>query len=142
MPVLEGVIERVIRKISVPAYKKRTEDLRDLQLLIYIMNSWNYVRLIQTYPDRDDLTKEALEWFKLLGLSKGQIDSLKRAIRPDYYLAVYSSAEGYAVSRDFDPETYFFSDSKGENDPETFLAGTGNVGLTDGITIETGDPLI
>lgn len=108
----------------------------------YIYNErWNYVKLIQTYPDRDDLTKEALDWFNLLGLSRGQIDSLKRAKVPDYYLSVYSFAEGYAVSRDFDPETYFFSDSKGENDPETFLAGTGNVGLTDGITIETGDPL-
>jgi membrane fusion protein, copper/silver efflux system len=102
---------------------------------------WNYVKLIQAYPDQDDLTMEALEWFKLLGLSKGQIDSLKRSAKPDFHLAVYSYAEGYAVSRDFDPETFFFTGIKGESNPETFLAGTGNIGLNDGVIVETGTPL-
>ena len=103
---------------------------------------WNYVKLIQAYPDRDDLTKEALEWLYLQGLSKGQIDSLKRATtRPDYHLAVYSPGEGYAVSRDFDPESFFSTGFKEGNNPENTLAGKGSIGLNDGVAIEKGDPL-
>lgn len=103
---------------------------------------WNYVKLIQAYPDRDDLTKEALEWLYLQGLSKGQIDSLKRATtRPDYHLAVYSPGEGYAVSRDFDPESFFSTGFREDNNPENTLAGTGSIGLNDGIAVEKGDPL-
>lgn len=108
----------------------------------YIYNErWNYVRLIQTYPDRDDLTKEALDWFRLLGLSEGQIDSLKKAKVPEYYLPVYSYEEGYAVSRDFNPETYLLKDGKGGENPETFISRNGTIGLTDGISIQSGDPL-
>lgn len=103
---------------------------------------WNYVKLIQAYPDRDDLTKEALEWLYLQGLSKGQIDSLKRSTtRPDYHLAVYSPGEGYAVSRDFDPESFFSTGFKEGNNPENTLAGKGSIGLNDGVAIEKGDPL-
>lgn len=102
---------------------------------------WNYVKLIQAYPDRDDLTEEALEWFRRLGLSKGQVDSLKHTIKPDYHLPVYSFSEGYAVSSDFDPETFFFTVTREQDNPETFLAGTGNIGLNEGITVETGTPL-
>lgn len=102
---------------------------------------WNYVKIIQAYPDRDDLTAEALEWFRLLGLSKGQVDSLKHAVKPDYYLPVYCSAEGYAVSRDFDPETFFTEGFSEDNDPASFIAGTGSLDFSDGITVETGTPL-
>ena len=101
---------------------------------------WNYVRLIQTYPDREDLTVEALEWFRLIGLTKGQIDTLKKTIRPDYYFAVYSPAEGYAVSIDFDPETFFLPEPKLKVPPRLSPV-SGGVGLTDGQSVETGDPL-
>ncbi len=99
------------------------------------------MKLIQAYPDRDDLTAEALEWFRLLGLSKGQVDSLKHTVKPDYYLPVYSSEEGYAVSRDFDPETFFTEEFSEGNDPASFIAGTGSLGFSEGITVETGTPL-
>ncbi len=102
---------------------------------------WNYVRLIQTYPDREDLTAEALEWFRLIGLSEGQIDTLKKTIRPDYYFAVYSPADGYAVSSGFDPETAFTSGRESKDLSEAFLQESGGVGLTDGRSVETGEPL-
>jgi hypothetical protein len=102
---------------------------------------WNYVRLIQTYPDREDLTAEALEWFRLIGLSKGQIDTLKKTIRPDYYFAVYSPAEGYAVSLDFNPETSFSEGIGKEITTGGLSYGSGGVGLTDGKSVSTGDPL-
>lgn len=94
---------------------------------------WNYVKLIQAFPDQDNLTREALEWFNLMGLSEGQTDSLKRANIPDYHLAVYSQAEGYAVSVDYNST---FSDS-----PETYKEGTSLGGFNDGITVETGAAL-
>lgn len=101
---------------------------------------WNYVKLIQRYPDQDSLTVEAREWLKLLGLSRGQIDSLKKAVKPDYHLAVYSDAEGYAVNADFDPENYFSSGIDEEVKSVGTLAG-GGIGFNDGLTIETGTPL-
>ncbi len=94
---------------------------------------WNYVKLVQAFPERDDLTWEALEWFNILGLSKGQIDSLKRAKIPDYHLPVYSQSEGYAVSRDYNLLSF--------DNPETYTEGTGLAGFNDGITVETGTPL-
>ncbi len=102
---------------------------------------WNYVRLIQTYPDREDLTVEALEWFRLIGLSKGQIDTLKKTIRPDYHFAVYSPADGYAVSNDFNAETFFTAGAENEGASGDFSSGSGGVGLIDGQSVETGEPL-
>jgi hypothetical protein len=100
---------------------------------------WNYVRLIQTYPDREDLTAEALEWFRLIGLTKGQIDTLKKTIRPDYHFAVYSPADGYSVSLDFNPS--FSAGEEKEGDPGSLPQGYGGVGLTDGKSVGTGEPL-
>ncbi len=135
-----GLIERSFVKYQFQHIKKGQKIYEIYSPDIYT-ERWNYVRLIQAYPDRDDLTAEALEWFRLLGLSEGQIDSLKHCVKPDYYLAVYSFADGYAVSKDFDPETFFITGPEEGNDPETFLAGTGSIGLTDGITVETGESL-
>ena len=136
----DGLIEKSFVRYQFQHIKKGQKIYESYSPDIYT-ERWNYVKLIQAYPDRDDLTVEALEWFRLLGLSKGQVDSLKRTVRPDYHLPVYCYAEGYAVSKDFDPETFFFSGFRKENDPETFLAGTGSIGLTDGVTVETGTPL-
>ncbi len=122
-------------------YIKKGQKIYEIYSPNIYTERWNYVKLIQAYPDRDDLAAEALEWFKLIGLSRGQVDSLKKAVRPDYYLPVYSYGEGYAVGRDFDPETFFLNGFNEENDPATFLAGSGNVGLNEGITVETGTPL-
>lgn len=135
-----GRVERSFVKYQFQYIKKGQKIFEVYNPYIY-NERWNYVRLIQTYPDRDDLTKEALDWFSLLGLSKGQIDSLKKAKVPDYYLPVYSFAEGYAVSRDFNPETYLFDDNKGGENPETFISQNGTIGFNDGISIQTGDPL-
>ena len=135
-----GLIEKSFVKYQFQ-YVKKGQKIYEIYSPDIYTERWNYVKLIQGYPDRDDLTREALDWFNLLGLSKGQIDSLKRTVKPDYHLPVYSPAEGYAVSEDFDPETYFFAGFREENKPETFLAGTGSIGLNDGITVETGTPL-
>ncbi len=135
-----GHIEKTFVKYQFQHIKKGQKIFEIYSPDIYT-ERWNYVKLIQAYPDRDDLTMEALEWFKLIGLSKGQVDSLKKAVRPDYYLPVYSYAEGYAVSRDFDPETFFFTSFDEVNDPATFLAGSGSIGFNEGITVETGTPL-
>ena len=98
---------------------------------IYI-KSWNYVKLIQIYPDQDNLTVEARQWLSLQGLTKEQVESLKRTVKPDYHLAVYSDADGYAVNADFDPETYFE-----RTNPST----GGNLGFNEGLTIEAGTQL-
>jgi Cu(I)/Ag(I) efflux system membrane fusion protein len=135
-----GLIEKSFVKYQFQ-YVKKGQKIYEIYSPDIYTERWNYVKLIQGYPDRDDLAKEALDWFNLLGLSKGQVDSLKRTIKPDYHLPVYCYAEGYAVSRNFDPETYFFTGFREENNPETFLAGTGSIGLNDGITVETGTPL-
>jgi len=121
-----GLIERSFVKYQFQHVNKGQKIYEIYSPDIYTAK-WNYVKLLQAYPDRDDYTREALEWFNILGLSKGQIDSLKRTVKPDYHLAVYSYAEGYAVPGDFDPEAS--------------IAGTGSIGLNDGITVETGTPL-
>jgi Cu(I)/Ag(I) efflux system membrane fusion protein len=135
-----GLIEQSFVKYQFQHIKKGQKIYEIFCPDIYT-EQWNYVKLVQAYPDRDDLAREALEWLNLLGLSKGQIDSLKRAPKPDYHLAVYSSAEGYAVNRDFDPESFFFTGVREERDPAASLAGAGSVGLNDGISIATGEPL-
>jgi len=98
---------------------------------------WNYVKLVQTYPNQDNLTVEAREWFKYIGLTSAQIESLKHSIKPDYHLTVYSDVDGFAVPSDFDLERYFSSINTNGND-RTENKG---IGLNDGITIETGTPL-
>lgn len=135
-----GHIERTFVKFQFQYIRKGQKIFEIYSPDIYT-ERWNYVKLIQAYPDRDDLTAEALEWFRLLGLSKGQVDSLKHAVKPDYYLPVYSSEEGYAVSRDFDPETLFTEEFSDGNDPASVIAGTGSLGFSEGITVETGTPL-
>jgi len=121
-----GLIERSFVKYQFQHVNKGQKIYEIYSPDIYTAK-WNYVKLLQAYPDRDDYTREALEWLNILGLSKGQIDSLKRTVKPDYHLAVYSYGEGYAVPGDFDPGTS--------------IAGTGSIGLNDGITVETGTPL-
>ena len=98
---------------------------------------WNYVKLIQTYPNQDNLTVEAREWFKFLGLTAEQINALKKAIKPNYHLEVYSDADGYAVPADFDPDKYFSQENAGLN---TTSANKG-IGLNEGMTVETGTSL-
>jgi len=98
---------------------------------------WNYVKLIQMYPDQDNLTVEAREWFKYIGLTSAQIESLKHTVKPDYHLTVYCDCDGYAVPADFDPEKYY---STGNNDGYNQAVSKG-IGLNDGITVESGAPL-
>jgi len=98
---------------------------------------WNYVKLIQMYPDQDNLTVEAREWFKFIGLTNAQIESLKHTIKPDYHLTVYSDYEGYVVPADFDPEKYYSTGNYDGNNQ----SGTKGIGLNDGITVESGAPL-
>jgi Cu(I)/Ag(I) efflux system membrane fusion protein len=126
-----GVVERSFVKYQFQPIHKGQKIFEIYCPEIY-KDHWDYIRLIQTYPDRDDLTMEAREWFNLLGLSIGQIDSLKKAIKPNYHLTVYSDISGFAVSSDFDPEKYYSNENQ----------SIGNaLGFNDGVTIETGAPL-
>ena len=135
-----GHIEKTFVKYQFQ-YVRKGQKIFEIYSPDIYTERWNYVQIIQAYPDRDDLTAEALEWFRLLGLSKGQVDSLKHTVKPDYYLPVYSSAEGYAVSRDFDPETFFTEGFSEGNDQSSSIAVTGDLGFSSGITVETGTPL-
>jgi Cu(I)/Ag(I) efflux system membrane fusion protein len=135
-----GHIEKTFVKYQFQ-YIKKGQKIYEIYSPDIYYQRWNYVQIIQAYPDRDDLTWEALEWFRLLGLSKGQVDSLKRTEKPDYYLPVYCNADGYAISNDFDPETFFIEGFIEGNDPASFIAGTGSLGFNEGITVETGAPL-
>jgi Cu(I)/Ag(I) efflux system membrane fusion protein len=130
-----GLIEKSFVKYQFQPIRKG-QKIYEIYCPDIYAERWNYIKLIQKYPDQDNLTVEARKWLNLLGLTAGQIDSLKRSVKPDYHLAVYSDADGYAVSTDFDPENYFSF----ENSESAIRAG-GNIGFNDGLSIETGDPL-
>jgi Cu(I)/Ag(I) efflux system membrane fusion protein len=125
-----GYVERSLVKYQYQ-YVARKQKIYEIYSPDIYTERWNYVKLILAFPDRDDLTKEGLEWLNLLGLSQGQIDSLKKAKIPDYHLPVYCNEEGYAVSLDFDPVI-------SENND---YSGSGGSGFNDGITVKKGDPL-
>ena len=126
-----GVVERSFVKYQFQPIRKGQKIFEIYCPDIY-KERWNYVKLVQMYPDRDDLTVEAREWLTLLGLTKDQVDSLKRTVKPNYHLTVYSDSDGYAVGSDFNPETYF---------TEASLSAGRSLGFNDGVTIETGTPL-
>ena len=134
-----GLIEKSFVKYQFQPIRKGQKIYQIYCPDIYT-EKWNYVKLIQAYPDRDDLTVEAREWLENLGLTKEQIENLKRSARPDYHLFVYCDVDGYAVSADFDPEKYF-STGNNENNPAAAQGAFGSLGFNDGITIETGSPL-
>jgi len=126
-----GVVERSFVKYQFQPVRKGQKIFEIYCPDIY-KERWNYVKLVQMYPDKDDLTVEAREWLSLLGLTKDQVDSLKRAVKPNYHLSVYSDTDGFAVGADFNPETYFAGDN---------LSTGRSLGFNDGVTIETGTPL-
>ena len=126
-----GLVEKSFVKYQFQPIRKGQKIYEIYCPDIYLRN-WNYVKMIQMYPDQDNLTVEAREWLSLQGLTKEQVESLKRNVKPDYHLAVYSDADGYAVSADFDPQTY----SEGSNQ-----STGGFLGFNEGLTIETGTQL-
>lgn len=99
---------------------------------------WNYIKLIQAFPDQDNINYEARQWLEIIGLSKGQIDSLKRTIKPDYHLAVYADASGYAVDAAFDPERYLATSGEEGNSGDDSNV---SLGVNQGVYVETGQPL-
>lgn len=125
-----GLIEKSFVKYQFQPIRKGQKIYQIYCPDIYA-EKWSYVKLIQAYPDRDDLTVEAREWLRNLGLTNEQIENLKRSAQPDYHLFVYSNTDGYAVNVDFDPENYAGSAQ----------ATIGGLGFNDGVTIETGSPL-
>ena len=135
-----GLVERSFVKYQFQQISKG-QKIYEIYCPNIYADRWNYVKLIQMYPDKDSLTVEARQWFQLLGLSKGQLDSLKRTVKPDYHLTVYSDASGYAVSADFDAENYFSSTGNEKSQSTGIQSGRGGVGFDDGLTIETGTPL-
>jgi membrane fusion protein, copper/silver efflux system len=134
-----GVIEKSFVKYQFQPVRKG-EKIFEIYCPDIYLERWNYIKLVQMYPDQDNLTVEAREWLSLLGLTAGQIDSLKHSAKPNYHLAVYSETDGYAVSSDFDPEKYT-SDSEDPADSQVNATGRNNIGLNDGVTVETGAPL-
>jgi Cu(I)/Ag(I) efflux system membrane fusion protein len=136
----KGVIEKSFIKYQFQPVKKGQKLYQVYCPEIYV-EKWNYVKLIQTYPDQENLTAEALEWFRLQGLTKGQIDSLKHAVKPEYHLPVYSDTEGYAVSPDFNPDSYFSLLNDETENAGIQSYSTRNIGLNEGVTIESGTRL-
>ncbi len=137
---VKGVIEKSFIKYQFQSIRKGQKIYQIYCPEIYL-EKWNYIKLIQTYPDQDNLTGEALEWLRLQGLTKGQIDSLKHAVKPEYHLPVYGDTDGYAVSPDFDPDKYFSSFSS-ENEYAGIQSDVSNgIGLNEGVTVESGTPL-
>lgn len=134
-----GVIERSFVKYQFQPVRKGQKIFEIYCPDIYL-ERWNYIKLVQMYPDQDNLTVEAREWLSLLGLTPGQIDSLKHSPKPNYHLPVYSDADGYAVSSDFDP-VKFSPDGENTTNSQESLTGKNNIGLNDGTTVETGDQL-
>jgi len=131
-----GVIEKSYVKSQFQRIRKGQKIFEIFCPDIYTEH-WNYVKLIQLYPDKDNLTVEAREWLKYLGLTTAQVEALKHTIKPDYHLTVYSDADGYAVPVDFDAEKYF-SISINEASSQNGYKG---IGLNDGMNIVTGAPL-
>ena len=134
-----GLIEKSFVKYQFQPIRKGQKIYQIYCPDIYT-EKWNYVKLIQAYPDRDDLTVEAHGWLRTLGLTSDQINSLKRSAQPDYHLFVYSDADGYAVSADFDPEKYFSTEIN-ETNSGSAQAAFGSLGINDGVTVEAGSPL-
>ncbi len=133
----KGVIEKSFIKYQFQPVKKGQKMYQVYCPDIYV-DKWNYVLLIQAYHDQDNLTTEATEWFRLLGLTEGQIDSLKHAVTPDYHLNVYCDADGYAVGPDFNADTYFISAENGLAQDE---ADKKRIELNEGLAIGRGDAL-
>lgn len=134
-----GVIEKSFIKYQFQPVRKGQKIYQIYCPEIYI-EKWNYVKLIQAYPDQDNLTVEAREWFRLLGLTNGQIDSLKRAVKPDYHLMVYSDVDGYVVDPDFNPDSYFLSGYSGDRQ-NPGRSSDGRIELNDGVSVEKGTSL-
>ncbi len=133
----EGAIEKSFIKYQ---FQKIRQNQKIYQIYcpdIYI-KEWNYVLIMQNYPDNPRLNHEAYQWFKLLGLTDGQIDSLKKAKKPDYHLNVYSEAGGYVVGVDFNPDVYFSSSQYKVNSP---LSDDSRFGLKEGIIVQKGQEL-
>lgn len=131
-----GLIERSYVKFQFQRIQKG-QKIYDIYCPDIYTEKWNYVKSIRVYPDNDNQTVEAREWLKQLGLTPAQIESLKRSVKPDYHLAVYSDADGYAVPVDFDSERFFSTESNATNN-ET---GGKWTGLNTGKTIEAGSSL-
>lgn len=136
----DGLVERSFVKSQFQPVRKG-EKIYEIYCPSIYVEKWNYVKLLQTYADQDNLTVEARTWFSLLGLTQGQIDSLKRSTEPNYHLPVYSEADGYAVSVDFDPEKNSGSGSDFEPSPVNFQEIGRNIGFNDGVTVLKGTPL-
>ena len=127
-----GLIEKSYVKSQFQRIRKG-QKIYEIYCPTIYTDHWNYIKLIQMYPDQDNLTVEAREWLKNIGLNSSQIEALKRTVKPNYHLTVYNEADGYAVRADFDSEKYFLS---GNSDP-SFK----DIGVNEGTTIETGTPL-
>ena len=135
-----GLIERSYVKFQFQRIRKGQKIYEIFCPNIYTEH-WNYIKIIQMYPDQDNLTVEARQWLNYLGLTSSQIESLKRTVKPDYHLAVYCNEDGFAVPADFDVEKYFNS---GNNDAINQINNplqNRGIGLNDGMTIETGASL-
>jgi membrane fusion protein, copper/silver efflux system len=134
-----GVIEKSFVKYLFQPVRKG-QKIYEIYCPDIYLERWNYIKLVQMYPDQDNLTVEAREWLSLQGLTPGQIDSLKHSQKPNYHLPVYSDGDGYAVSSDFNPEKFFTESENPSDNPVNFNSGN-NIGLNDGTSVETGTPL-
>lgn len=134
-----GLIERSYIKYKFQPVHKG-QKIYDIYCPEIYLEHMNYVNLLKKFPDQQDLTYEAREWMRHIGLTEDQIKELITSEKPNFHLSVYSNAEGYAVGNDFDPE----ADYSFEGDVETAANITPDnpgIGLNEGTTVEAGKPL-
>lgn len=101
----------------------------------------NYITVLKKYPEQKALVADALKWLILLGLTDEQIKKVSSNQDLDYHLSVYSDADGYAVSADFDPEQEFNSENNGNFPDGGNLSGKSAAVLSEGLLVENGTPL-
>lgn len=130
-----GLIEKSYIKYKFQPIHKG-QKIYDIYCPEIYLEHIDYLNLIKTFPDKPDLIHDAHEWLLNIGLTNEQIESLIKDKVPNYHLSVYSEADGYVVGSDFNPESDFTFEGKGNSSGGNF-----GIGLTEGVLVEAGTPL-
>ena len=135
-----GLIEKSYIKYKFQPIKKGQKIYEIYCPEIYI-DHMNYVNLVKKFPNKPELTHDAMDWLHNIGLTDQQIEKLKTDEKPDFHLSVYSDSDGYVVGSDFNPDTEITFESNDNNTSGTSAAGNFGIGLREGVMVETGTPL-
>jgi membrane fusion protein, copper/silver efflux system len=134
-----GLIEHsYVKYIFQPIHKG--QKIYDIYCPEIYATHMNYFNLLKNCPDKPELTHDARNWMIQTGLTEEQINHIVKTGKPDYHLTVYSDAEGFVVSSDFNPEQSL-SEVSVENPGGVNTTGSKGIGLSEGVIIEAGSPL-